>query len=459
MAGAGKTAAAQSIAQRCSQEHILLSSFFFDRTSGRDTPKDLLSTIAFDLSKVDVRFAEAIAAAIETERGIATVRIGRRPFEKLILEPSLSFSIDRRLVIVIDALDEGFDSRLLEILRDHVPRLPSNFRIFVTSRKDANIASELLDRPHIRWDEICLDEDNNRCDLAVYVKHRLLEVATKQDFDQSWPGTMLMEKLIAKAEGLFLWAVTVCDYLSTLFDPFQELETLALSQRHSGSHADLKMDNLYATILGKCNWNEKAFADGFALVMGSIIAAKSPLSVAALQFFIGPKYLIDKILRPLRSLLTSLDDGKPVRICHESLRDFLTLRCKLSSDHQQYCLSEREHSRRLANMCLTVLNEDWHQGIPGMGYLSQGEASNLPGIPKIAESVISEQLWYACRFWMDHIIEVEPSDNKTVVLFWRFIGTCQVINWMEVVAGIGQFQSMARVQEWINVGYYAMSCL
>jgi hypothetical protein len=106
--------------------------------------------------------------------------------------------------------------------------------------------------------------------------------------------------------------------------------------------------------------------------MGAIIAAKSPLSIRALQSFHGGSLTApaSAVLRPLGSLLTGLTNiNQPIRILHLSFRDFITVRAQLSSTSERFYLDEKEHSQRLALLCLLILNESLTKGIPGTGYL------------------------------------------------------------------------------------------
>ncbi|KAF8224218.1 hypothetical protein L208DRAFT_1200902, partial [Tricholoma matsutake] len=67
LAGSGKSAIAWSIAQSCSDNNTLLSSFFFDReVAGKDDPKALISTIVYDLGKADTNVARRLSAVLES---------------------------------------------------------------------------------------------------------------------------------------------------------------------------------------------------------------------------------------------------------------------------------------------------------------------------------------------------------------------------------------------------------
>jgi hypothetical protein len=136
VAGAGKTAIAHTVAQRCDnlKERFFLSSFFFDQeVSGRNDPMMLFTTIARDLADQNVDFARQVADALDKKKRLVGASTTLH-FSELIVEPSRCLPVDRPVVIIIDALDEGYDLEVLKILRDEVPKLPGTFRILLTSR-------------------------------------------------------------------------------------------------------------------------------------------------------------------------------------------------------------------------------------------------------------------------------------------------------------------------------------
>jgi hypothetical protein len=115
------------------------------------------------------------------------------------------------------------------------------------------------------------------------------------------------------------------------------------------------MDKLHMTILDSCNWDDEQFIEGYKLLMGAIMVAKSPMSLSALQALHGTSLTASAgaVLRPLGSLLTGLTDTKwPVRIMHLSFPDFVTVRAQSSPISAWFYLNENEHNERLALLCL-----------------------------------------------------------------------------------------------------------
>jgi hypothetical protein len=537
IAGSGKSAIAHTIAQRCYEMGVLGSSFFFDRDiAGRNGPEKLFITIALDLAGLSKNLAEAIDLVLEQQRSLASAALSRQ-FDELILKPFQRHPVDGPVVIVIDALDESYDSEpnieLLTILRDRVRKLPGNFRIFITTRPLKEIDVFLSKQHHISRQTIHIYAKANLEDIAIYAKTQLKDVAIWGGLGDDWPDGQLLNDFIRTAEGLFLWVSTVCKYLRNIIHIDAELRSLVSRGSPQRIPAEAKMDELYLTIFKSCNWDDADFVDGYKMIMGAIMAAKSPLSIQALQAlhgaivaigsnvqsyvtedatlharhellpslgtgviprnrfqlsrifrrFLSPLRIVrpkadsraplppspgnqpsciitcnysnltvpvSAVLRPLGALLTGFTNmDQPVRILHLSFRDFVTVRAQLSPTSERFYLNEKEHSQRLALLCLLVLNENLREGIPGTGYLTGDESVN-PGIPEVGEGQISEEVWYACRFWPDHVFDEIPVSTELIAAL-RVLLSTKIVFWIEIVTTKGKFRNLRRLREWLQV--------
>jgi hypothetical protein len=175
--GAGKSAIAHTVTQRCHTKGVLTLSFFFNReVAGRNEPKMLLSTIARDLAGQSKGLCDQISLAIESDHSLATASISNQ-FGPLILAPCLWYLTNKPVVIVIDALDEGYNNELLEILHDDIPKLPGTFCIFLTFRAMEDINMFLAQATHVCLQMIDIHEQTNLGDIAIYVRHGLKNVA------------------------------------------------------------------------------------------------------------------------------------------------------------------------------------------------------------------------------------------------------------------------------------------
>ena len=455
VAGAGKTAIAHTIAQYCDNHGLLGSAFFFDRNiPDRRTPHKLFSTIAWNLARLASSLADHISLVLEKDRSLASACQSRQ-FEQLILEPSLTYRIGRPVVIVIDALDEGYDLQTLKVLRDEVPKLPGNFRVVLTSRPLDDIVTDLSNASHVQRKSIDIHGDHNQRDISMYIHNRLHYISSRKRLAADWPGAERTNDFVARAEGLFVWVSIVSEYLRTVTYPDRKLSMLIYERNLSGMHAEAKMDALYADILSTCDWSDEDFLQGYHLLMGAILAVKSPLSSSALRsLHRNPVVDIDGILGPLRSLLIgSFDNDRPIEILHVSFRDFVTSRAQFSPIHQHLYVSEQMHSQRLAILCLRVLNEDLTSHTPGTGYLTQ-LTQDTKGIPSVDKLNISEVLWYACRFWTEHIIEIEGPDSEILLESLRKFLEGKLSLWLELLSTRYPFQTLSEVRKWLQVGAY-----
>jgi len=85
-AGAGKSAIAQTIAMRCSDEKLAASFFFLRNSFDRGTVTRLFTTLAWQLAKNIPEMLSYIESAIETEPLLPTKSIDIQ-FDRLIVQP------------------------------------------------------------------------------------------------------------------------------------------------------------------------------------------------------------------------------------------------------------------------------------------------------------------------------------------------------------------------------------
>jgi hypothetical protein len=145
--GTGKSSIAHEIARLFNNMHRLTSSFIFIRKEQSERrPYHLFTALARDLAHRYPSFKIALGKVIKDN---AALRLGTRDyhtlFESLILEPLRAVHIVGPILVVIDGLDESGDAAstigLHAFLAKNLIRLPSNFRVVITSRPEHPIVS------------------------------------------------------------------------------------------------------------------------------------------------------------------------------------------------------------------------------------------------------------------------------------------------------------------------------
>jgi hypothetical protein len=155
----------------------------------------------------------------------------------------------------------------------------------------------------------------------MYTTHRLAEISSAHEL-RDWPAPDDATKLSDKAEGLFIWGSTVADYLLKEVLYPEKLLALLLAGQHSSKLApECKMDLLYQVMLAECPWEDLDFVTDYQRVLGSMVVAKIPLSLAALQALLPDVRRVPAVIKFLASLVSgsvhSKDDNPaPLRILH-----------------------------------------------------------------------------------------------------------------------------------------------
>ncbi|KAF7971897.1 hypothetical protein HWV62_19521 [Athelia sp. TMB] len=451
-AGCGKTTVLHTIAQELKEEGLLASTFFFSRdTESRNTAKTLFTTLARDIASLHPDAAQDIANALEAEPDLATAPLSRQ-FDALILGPSRHLPANQLAVFVIDALDESFthdlDIELLTILRDKVNQLPPHVRILVTSRPTSVIEEHLHRCSHVVAHSIDVHSVENKGDIDMYVDTQLRDEAILRKMGLISPDEAIIRDLKRLAEGLFVWIVTICNFLRTAHRPKQKLQALLSKSSQQGTHPEKKMDQLYAAILVECgDWEDADFVKDYDLVIGTIMALKRPLSLDALRALHDGSLDLEaeQLLQRFGSVLTGIrGDHQPIRTLHLSFHEFVTNRAANDDSTKRFHLSEKEHSGRLAELCVKTLNRELAQPIDGTGYLAIDTLD--AGIPKILD--VSEQLVYGCAHWPSHLQDVETP--QTIQAHIIPLISRHLVTWIEVLAATDVFRGSLQIGQWIQ---------
>jgi len=436
-AGIGKSSIAHEIARRFDEMHRLTSSFIFMRKEqSKHEAHHFFTTLAHDLSDRYPSFKAALGRIV---KGDSSLRVRTRDyptlFESLILKPLKDLHIIGPILVVIDALDESGDTTgrngLHTFLAKNLFKLPSNFRVVITSRPEDGIQSAFDAAPSAR---------------IKYMNDSQLAALTDDDiltFLQNLLPSDEFEKhgvaLARKAEGLFQWAAVAGRFI---LDP---PECFGFSKKRCINHL-LKLttdrdrqdplDDLYKEVLeGYFTHPETRFL--FRSVVGQLITAFEPLSIRSLTTLRGHASndnddadSVVILLRRLGSLFSNVNspDGTlPIVPLHTSFRDFLISEEK-SGD---FCIVLRDAHYGLAHSCLDLVLRDLKFNICDIesSYLANKDIQDLEA--RVAKH-LPPALLYACRFYDDHLEHL----NFETDLFWKLRAFFEMkfLFWLEALS-------------------------
>ncbi|KAF8322330.1 uncharacterized protein EI90DRAFT_3078301, partial [Cantharellus anzutake] len=460
VAGAGKTSIVHTIADRCNRETILLLCFFFT-VGEQPRPDQLFSGIAQALAKRDADYRAFIISALRKDPTLSTAPFTVQ-FKELVASPLLHKPppSDRPMVIIIDALDECdkevFGS-LAEILGDEVPRLPSSVKFFITSRQFGLVNRYLSPNYPIGRLSIDLSDEGNVQDCARYIRFQLRKLKkVHQDLQRNLQDEDKMVQVISeRANGLFIWISTIFRYMKMANkDPMRTLESLL-------DTAEKMMDDLYRSILKKCAWEEEDFAHDYPIMMGAIFVARQPLSITAWDAILSPflNSSVRYVLAELAPLLSGVEDSHiPVRILHQSFRDFIVDRIdpQTISSHCTLIAVGVENAR-VSLRCAEILNKDLCS-VKGLGQIKH--LSKKHEMPRIPPKELSEHFCYACRHIIHHLSGVQGWSEELAGPVSMFLSQ-EAIRWVEVCVRMENYVSILLLPQWakLAVDHRAISAL
>ena len=410
-AGTGKSSIAHEIARLFEKTNRLTSSFIFlRREQSVRKAYHLFTTLARDLADRYLSFKIALGKVIKDNTAL---RVGTRDydtlFESLILEPLEDLHIVSPILVVIDALDESGDTTggigLHAFLAQNLIRLPSNFRVVITSRPEHAIVSALVEAQSVKIkyiDDTELASETNK-DIIAFFQQRL----PLNEFGD------YIEPLAVKAEGLFQWAAVASQLI---LDPparfgYSKKKCIKhLLESSTNRRGQDLLDELYKEVL-EGYFKDQEARDLFRSVVGQLITSFEPLTIRSLiplqqyaSYDEDSDAAVTGILSRLGSLLSNVnssDKNLPIIPLHTSFRDFLTNRDK-SGD---YYVAVRDVHNQLAHSCLNLLLDPLN-GLKfnicnfETSYLANDDVEDLN---TRVDQHIPPSLLYSCRFWDDHL--------------------------------------------------------
>ena len=266
-AGAGKSAIAQTIADMCEEEMIILASFFFSKNdASRSTAKPLIATIAYQIILNLPSVRDAILGAIERDPLIfsksLTVQVKSlilAPLQPLAEAGYFNDPTSRRIVI-IDGLDECSDPKVQRNILDVLANARQQYQLplifLIASRPEQHISlafnAGLLPSitTRLALDESYLPDD----DIQLFLTDKFQEIKSSHPLrayiSPQWPLPNVLGQLVSKSSGQFIYASTVIKYISSIrHKPMDRLD-VALGIRPPQRELPFaELDALYSHIL------------------------------------------------------------------------------------------------------------------------------------------------------------------------------------------------------------------
>jgi len=435
--GIGKTSLAHSICASLHDKEQLAGAFFCQRGDQelRD-PRNVLPTLIRKLAILFPPFRSIVAEYLGNDPSVT--------LESMRLTLLLDFIRKlprlpkKTLVFVIDALDEcgSIQSRpgILNALTEAAAYAPW-LKVIITSRPEVDI-QHFFDGPtqlsHLRYD-LTTDKETTS-DLRIFAEYRFNRVASSRCPQSPWPETLLLDGVISRAGGLFIFIETLALALEHCYEP---TKLLGATLQDSSSPGLTALYGLYSSIVRARRVQRNA---EFRRMIGVLLVAAPyrPLCEETIAELAGVRPDLVKIwVEDLVSMFYR-DEGASggIRFRHLSISDFF-----VSDDCQgDYQVNLRDANMFLGIACLEKMVEQLRFNICGL------EDSRLANVDvkdlalRIKEN-ISDALQYSSLYWSNHLC-FSPDLGERCVLdkMRKFFEGPYALFWVEVLSIMGMLR-------------------
>ena len=367
-------------------------------------------------------------------------------FERLVAEPlrrlttsGIKIPPDRLPVVIIDALDEcgGLDGSNRQARKEILncvakwAKLAPGVKLIITSRAEQDIELAFSNIPHLPLEIPTGASVTSKTteDIRRYIEDGFSKITHDNKIPGNWPGDQLIDDLVRRAQGVFIWAYTTLAFIDDV-DPEYQLEMVRSGKLVSGN-----VHGLYRQIL-ESSFPRTYPAERFKYVVGAIVVAQRQFTAMELGQLLGMELsTINGICKGLRTVLDNVD---VIQFRHQSFVDFLIGSAGSTddtpSDDDSTTCPERFHinvvdaHRRMFESSFRLMNKTLRFNICQIpSSFLRNDQLPLGHV----ESVISHPLAYACRFWGSHLENFESDVNVDLVN--TFIQE-HFLSWLEVLS-------------------------
>lgn len=439
VAGAGKSTVARSVAHWAADRGILGGSFFCSKNDSQQKDARLvIPTIAFHISELDIAFRQELVSVVRHWDGI-DLETPSQQLERLVIKPLLS--IGRRsdpLLLIVDALDECTNEIARRELVSGFLSIPHDLhtlRVLITSRPEVPERETFQSVLSSQWKDIILHRMDRRvvdADIRAYLNAKLISMVLSSPISgdsttkmETWPPEHLLDQLVQKSAGLFIFATTVCRYIESPGDRAEQLLQIA-SVSESHNEGEYGLDHLYRRTVSSAIENlPDSKVNDLRTVLGTIILLQHPMTLRSICLVLKmTRRRVEGMLSRFHSVVVvPSDDRDFVCLFHSSFRDFLTSNTRCSNKcEMEWCMNSREcaHAKLFVSR-LRVRPAQNHRSICfrlidlmrdafSNSHAGTGEKDVTILMPYSDDGILR----YACLYWSDHLSFVSTHDTAEV---------------------------------------------
>ncbi|TFK60255.1 hypothetical protein BDN72DRAFT_965782 [Pluteus cervinus] len=263
-AGVGKSAILQTLAEEYQEKMRLAASFFFFQAShNRNTISGFVATIAEQLMNSVPGAAEIILHEIAKNPNIFVNKSFRSQWQTLIINTLRHPTVPRPMapmLIVIDGVDEIASHKeqriLLETILNSALQLGPSYKFLIASRPEQQIEGVFAEFGIPEESKIDLGNSSSstKDDIRLFLQQSLSRIH-QTDNPQStsptaaWPRPGIIDRLVNKASGQFVYASTVIQFMESHDDDPEAALEIVMKGRGVHAESFKELDSLYLSLM------------------------------------------------------------------------------------------------------------------------------------------------------------------------------------------------------------------
>ncbi|KAJ3512641.1 hypothetical protein NMY22_g15273 [Coprinellus aureogranulatus] len=404
-AGAGKSTLARHLTHRLREADRLAASVFLTGLpNDARSPESVVKIMAREIATTHATLIPFILSAIGACNGASLLE----HIKKFLRDPVHSLRRSYSLVIILDAIDEWEYSGLLVKELAQIAASSLELKFIVLGRSDPRMRGF---RDSDAWIQPYRLEPVSEATMKHYFIQKLASVTW--DYDQSLSANQV-SNLVKLANGLFIWASTVCSLLNkrlSLSSPSQTLNSILYSNRSLGAEGGLA--SLYHQAL---SWlfPDSEGRDILKRYLGATLVLQEPLPMDAFSVLADmPIHAVRSIKSELEALQIRQPVGDPQLIYPTGTLFHLSFLQYLESlstpPGNAFCISAFESHSLLAQSCLSKLRDFLPTAL-------HRDYSDLSPLQK-----------YAVKYMPSHIHQGTPSVQPNSDDDWKRTPHCSLL--------------------------------
>ncbi|TAQ86948.1 hypothetical protein B7494_g4728 [Chlorociboria aeruginascens] len=408
----GKSILSSFIANHLLQETFCVYYFFRFGDQSKRSLSTCLRTIAFQIAEQLPQFCRALKDIRFSSKTLEKTD-AKTIWEKVFIGVLFRMEVTTTMYWIIDAIDESDHPQLLVEMMQSISTSLAPIKLLLVSRQTPELIST-FDRLSVVAPVAYLPLEDTKNDIRIYVEKEIQYMHAPPEFK-----SQIVEKMVAGANGNFLWAslalveVMKCNTQEDLDETLEDIPT--------------GMEQLYQqmerTIMERTRPRDQKLGQ---MILTWAVCARRPINLKELAQALQPEFSVMLDLKFTISRVCGqfvvIDSSDQLVMVHKTARDHI-----ISTD-SALAVRVTESHEKLFTKCLSVSEQ----------MQPRRDSDRRPGNQKASEN--QDFVRYATTSWAYHLNMISPESDVPLLLLSKFLKSPSLFAWIVSLAQQNQLR-------------------